>query len=94
MTRPNLVPDLPGRLDLMECIEKESESIMVLAATLGSMRSRGTWQHDHTFVMNRLILGQGYPAQVWTFNFDGEKLRVRVKFGTGPEISIDGKTGQ
>jgi hypothetical protein len=44
--------------------------------------------------MNRLILGQGYPAQIWTFNFDGEKLHVRVKFGTGPEISIDGKTGQ
>jgi hypothetical protein len=48
---------------------------------------KGTWQDDHTFVIDRLILGQG------TLTFDGEKLHVRVKLGDGDEISIDSETG-
>ncbi|HEY4784080.1 MAG TPA: hypothetical protein VIH54_19825, partial [Chthoniobacterales bacterium] len=50
---------------------------------------KGTWEDDHTFVIDRLILGQG-PAEQWTFTFDGEKLNVVVD---GREISADGKTG-
>ena len=54
---------------------------------------KGTWQDDHTFVIDRLILGQGRPAERWTLTFDGEKLNVRVKLGDGDEISIDSETG-
>jgi CubicO group peptidase (beta-lactamase class C family) len=53
---------------------------------------KGSWQADHTFVMNWLILGQG-PAHRNTFTFDGDKLNWRVAFPDGSEISIDGKTG-
>ena len=54
---------------------------------------KGTWQDDHTFVIDRLILGQGRPAERWTLTFDGEKLNVRVKLGDGDEISMDSETG-
>ncbi len=49
---------------------------------------KGTWQDDHTFVIDRLILGQGRPAERWTLTFDGEKLNVRVKLDNGQEISL------
>ena len=54
---------------------------------------KGTWQDDQTFVIDRLILGQGRPAQRWTLTFDGGKLNVRVKLGDGDETSIDSETG-
>jgi CubicO group peptidase (beta-lactamase class C family) len=53
---------------------------------------KGTWQDDHTFVIDRLVLGQGEPPERWTLVFDGEKLNVRGKIGERPEISIDGET--
>jgi hypothetical protein len=54
---------------------------------------KGTWQDDHTFVIDTLILGQGRPAERWTLTFDGEKLNVRVKLEDGDEISMDSETG-
>jgi hypothetical protein len=54
---------------------------------------KGTWQDDHKFVIDRLILGQGEPAERWTLTFDGEKLNVRARLGEEPEISVDGETG-
>jgi hypothetical protein len=54
---------------------------------------KGAWQDDHTFVIDRLILGEG-PTQIWTLTFDRDKLNVRFKFGALPEISINGKMGQ
>jgi hypothetical protein len=54
---------------------------------------KGTWQDDHTFVIDRLVLGQGQSAERWTLRFDGEKLNVRAEIGERPEISIDSETG-
>jgi hypothetical protein len=54
---------------------------------------KGIWQADHTFVIGRLVLGQGQPAERWTLTFDGEKLNVRAKIGEQPEISIDSEGG-
>ncbi len=54
---------------------------------------KGTWQDDHTFAIDRLILGQGKPAERWTLKFDGEQLNVRVELGEGPEISMNSETG-
>ena len=52
---------------------------------------KGTWQNEHTFVIDRLILGQGQPAERWTLTFDGQKLHVRAEL-EGFEISMDGET--
>jgi CubicO group peptidase (beta-lactamase class C family) len=54
---------------------------------------KGTWQDDHTFVIDRLILGQGRPAERWTLKFNGEKLNLLVEPGEGPEIAIDSEMG-
>jgi hypothetical protein len=53
---------------------------------------KGTWQGDHTFVIDRLVLGQGVSAEQWTLTFDGEKVNVRLKFWPG-ELSANGETG-
>jgi CubicO group peptidase (beta-lactamase class C family) len=53
---------------------------------------KGSWQDDHTFVIDRLVLGQGVPTERWTLTFDGEKVNVRFKFWRG-ELSVDGETG-
>jgi CubicO group peptidase (beta-lactamase class C family) len=54
---------------------------------------KGTWQDDHTFVIDRLVLGLGQAAERWTLTFDGEKLNVRAKIGEQPEISVDSEAG-
>jgi hypothetical protein len=54
---------------------------------------KGTWQDDHTFVIDRLVLGLGEPAERWTLTFDGEKLNVRVNIPERLEISIESETG-
>jgi CubicO group peptidase (beta-lactamase class C family) len=41
---------------------------------------------------NRLVLGEGQPAEEWRLTFDGEKLKVRAKLVDGSEISVDGET--
>jgi hypothetical protein len=54
---------------------------------------KGTWQDDHTFVIDRLVLGQGVPAERWTLTFDGEKVNVRQKFWRG-DLSANGETDE
>jgi CubicO group peptidase (beta-lactamase class C family) len=51
---------------------------------------KGTWQDDHTFAIDRLVLGQGEPAERWTLTFDGAKLNLRGKIGDRL-LSIDGE---
>ena len=58
---------------------------------VGVNAAKGTWQNEHTFVIDRLILGQGQPAERWTLTFDGQKLHVRAEL-EGFEISVDGET--
>jgi hypothetical protein len=55
---------------------------------------KGTWQDNHTLLIDRLVLGLGGRAERWTLTFDGEKLNVRAEIGAGREISIDGETGR
>jgi hypothetical protein len=54
---------------------------------------KGNWQDERTFVIDRLLLGQGLPPERWTLKFDGEKLTVSAENENGSEISVDGKTG-
>jgi hypothetical protein len=61
---------------------------------LGTGLDLGKSRACNTFVVDCRVLGlANYPEERWTLTFDGEKLNVRVNFGTGPEISIDGETG-
>jgi CubicO group peptidase (beta-lactamase class C family) len=53
---------------------------------------KGSWQNEHTFVIDWLVLGKGFPADQWTFTFGGETLDVHVKLGTGREISMESET--
>jgi CubicO group peptidase (beta-lactamase class C family) len=55
---------------------------------------KGSWQNDHTFVIDWLVLGKGFPADEWTLAFAGEKLNVHVKLGTGGEVSIQSETDE
>jgi hypothetical protein len=54
---------------------------------------KGAWQDDHTFVIDRLVLGLGAPPKRWTLMFDRQKLNVHVNISDRPEISIDSETG-
>jgi CubicO group peptidase (beta-lactamase class C family) len=54
---------------------------------------KGTWQGDHTFVIDVLGLGLGQPPEQWTLAFFGEKVNVLVKLPEGREALIDGETG-
>jgi CubicO group peptidase (beta-lactamase class C family) len=53
---------------------------------------KGSWQNDHTLVIDRLVLGQGLSPEQWTLTFDGEKLDLHCKFW-GAEFSALGQTG-
>ena len=68
-------------------------SVVDLKVYLGSTRFKGTWQDDHTFVIDRLVLGLGQAAERWTLTFDGSKLNVRVNIRERLEISIDSGAG-
>jgi CubicO group peptidase (beta-lactamase class C family) len=55
--------------------------------------TKGTWQDENTFLLERLHLGQGEPAERWTLTFVGEKLSLLAQFPEGPEILIEGQAG-
>lgn len=56
----------------------------------GVSAAKGSWSNDHTFVLNRMILGAGLAEQKYTLSFDDEKLNVRGFDRNGREVSIDG----
>ena len=54
---------------------------------------KGTWRGENTFLVERLVLGQGQPPEEWTLIFSEGKLNLSAKFGENQEISIQGQTG-
>lgn len=58
----------------------------------GPSAAKGSWSDDHTFVLNRLILGAGLAEQKYILSFEDEKLRVRGRDRNGREVSVDGGT--
>jgi len=87
-------PRVTGPIGLDGLYRKGEPTYLQALAICGVNAVKGTWQDDHTFVVERLILGQGRPAERWTLTFDGEKLNVRAKLGDGDEITMDGEAGQ
>ena len=57
---------------------------------VGIAAVKGSWLNDHTFVIQRLLLGSGSPEQKYTLWFDDEKLNVRGKDRVGRDVSVDG----
>jgi hypothetical protein len=49
--------------------------------------------NDHTFVIQRPILGSGLAEQKYTLEFDGEKLSLRGRDSSGHEVSVAGQAG-
>lgn len=56
----------------------------------GVSAAKGSWSNEHTFVLNRIILGSSLPEQKYTLSFDDEKLNVRGLDRNGREVSVDG----
>jgi hypothetical protein len=79
--------------DWLSTVEYRTAWQLRLEGSLRVNAVKGTWRDDHTFVIDRLVLGQGGPAERGTLTFDGEKLNLRTKSRERLEISIDGETG-
>jgi CubicO group peptidase (beta-lactamase class C family) len=82
-------PGLTGPIGLDGLYRKGEPTYLQELPVRGVSAVKGNWQDDHTFVIDRLILGEGQPATRWTLTFDGEKLNLRTKLESGQEISVD-----
>jgi CubicO group peptidase (beta-lactamase class C family) len=87
-TKP--LPRFAGPIGLDGRYRKGEPTYIQWLGIRGINAVKGSWLDDHTFLIDRLILG--LDDQRWTLTFDGEKLNVRVRLGHGPEISFDGET--
>lgn len=56
----------------------------------GPSAAKGSWKDDHTFVLNRMILGAGFREQTYTLSFDDGKLNVSSRDFNGREVSVEG----
>jgi hypothetical protein len=83
-----------GPIGLDGLYRKGEPTYLQALAIRGVNAVKGTWQDNRTFVIDRLILGDGQPAERWTLAFDGEKLNVRIKLGDGSEFSMDSEPGR
>ncbi len=54
---------------------------------------KGSWLDDHTFQLDRRILGQG-ERQRWTLAFDGDKVDVNFESTDGAKAQLHGEAGE
>ena len=62
-------------------------------AFYGISAARGRWTSDHTFVMDRRILGHS-EAQTWALTFDGDKVTVNFANTDGFKTELHGEKGE
>jgi hypothetical protein len=86
-------PRLAGPIGLDGLYRKSDPTYLQELAICGVNAVKGTWRDDHTFVIDRLILGEGQPATQWTLTFEEDRLNVRTTLGDGQEISVDSQPG-
>jgi len=86
-------PRLAGPIGLDGRYRKGEPTYLYESSICGVNAVKGTWQDDHTFVIDRLILGEGQPATRWFLTFDGGKLNIRTALEDGHEISVDSEMG-
>jgi hypothetical protein len=56
--------------------------------------AKGTWQDDHTFVLERRLIGMGRPPEQWTLTFNGNKLNLSLKLADRPEMTAEGERNE
>ena len=54
---------------------------------------KGSWLDDHTFVVERRVLGHG-ETQKWTLAFDGKKVDVTFESTDGAKADLHGETDE
>jgi CubicO group peptidase (beta-lactamase class C family) len=59
-------------------------------APAGLSAAKGSWSNDHTFVLNRMILGAGFAEQKYTLWFDGDNVNVHGRDRNDRDVSVDG----
>ena len=59
-------------------------------APYGINAARGRWTSDHTFVMERRILGHG-ETQTWALTFEGDKVTVNFENTDGLKAELHGE---
>ena len=55
--------------------------------------TKGTWQGENTFLIERLCLGEGEPPEQWTLSFFGTRVNLLARFPEGQETFIEGEAG-
>jgi len=60
-------------------------------AFYGINAAKGRWLNEHTFALERRILGHG-ETQTWTLNFDGNKVTVNFENTDGFKTELRGET--
>ena len=59
-------------------------------APYGINAVKGRWINEHTFAMERRILGRG-EIQTWALNFDGDKVTVNFENTDGFKAELHGE---
>jgi CubicO group peptidase (beta-lactamase class C family) len=59
-------------------------------ATYGINAAKGRWLNEHTFALERRILGHG-ETQIWTLTFDGKKVNVDFENTDGFKTELHGE---
>ncbi|KJC57246.1 hypothetical protein UP10_29695 [Bradyrhizobium sp. LTSPM299] len=62
-------------------------------AMYGINAARGRWINEHTFALERRILGHG-EVQTWTLTFDGNKVAVMFENTDGAKIALHGDASE
>ena len=62
-------------------------------ARYGVNAVKGSWLDDHTFMVERRILGHG-ETQRWTLAFDGKKVNVKFESTDGAEVELHGEADE
>jgi CubicO group peptidase (beta-lactamase class C family) len=63
------------------------------SAPYGVNAVKGSWLDDHTFEVERRILGHG-ETQKWTLAFDGKKVDVTFESTDGAKVNLRGETDE
>ena len=63
------------------------------SAPYGVNAVKGSWLDDHTFEVERRILGHG-ETQKWTLDFDGKKVDVTFESTDGAKVNLHGETDE
>jgi hypothetical protein len=63
------------------------------SAPYGVNAVKGSWLDDHTFEVERRILGHG-ETQKWTLAFDGKKVDVTFERTDGAKVNLHGEADE